>query len=122
MGAGGASGNSAEGGATAADSPEGDGERGGGIGAWFRNLGGGKAEEGGGSGTTGTDTSSNTGAAGWTRGSWWGGGGDGRRAGGGERPGSPVETQVRALQEMGFPEVRRGACVVRDMVGVGGMW
>lgn len=90
----------------------GEGEdRGGGIGAWFRGLGGGGGGEEESKQDPVASSNYNNNDAGYDYyGS--GGGGGGRSIGGAVvtrvAAGSPVETQVQALQEMGFAEVREG--------------
>lgn len=103
------------GGASAGESHENDEDRGGGFGAWFRGFGGGGQEGAAGAENGGVYGGSEAGAAAAGRGrGWWGNGGgagegNGGAAGVAARAGSPVETQVKALVEMGFAEVQETA-------------
>lgn len=92
-------------------------DRGGGIGAWFRGIGGGgDQQDGKTSGSPQPANDGNSGGWGWggggvpgKGGGWWGKGDAGDAAAAGAArvvAGSPVEVQVLALKEMGFAEVR----------------
>ncbi|CAM9620883.1 unnamed protein product, partial [Ectocarpus fasciculatus] len=91
-------------------------DAGGGIGAWFRGIGGGGGEQQEQEGRLGpqqtngynNDGYNNGGGASTAQGrgrGWWpGGGGTAAAAVPKAVPGSPVEVQVQALQDMGFAE------------------